>query len=110
VKCHPCKMPPTDEHGFPLEEGSSCVRKFCRFWSSKHFSLPANYFIVNERALTPEDLAMKRALLRYVDSLEEVLMTDPKDPLGKRKILVKRFIDTELVLSEPSSERRREIF
>ncbi|MCI11898.1 hypothetical protein A2U01_0033000, partial [Trifolium medium] len=107
---HLFEMPPVDEEGFHLEECGTCVRKFRRFWSSKHFSLPDDFFIVGERSLTDKVLAMKRTLLRYVDSLEEVLMADPKDPLGKRKVLVKRFIDTELVLSEPSSERRREIF
>ncbi|MCI31614.1 hypothetical protein A2U01_0052826, partial [Trifolium medium] len=76
-----CNMPPTHEQGFPLEEGGTCVQV----------------------------LAMKRTLLKYVDSLEDVLITDPKDPF-KEKIFVKRFIDTELILSEPSSERRKGIF
>ncbi|MCH87228.1 hypothetical protein A2U01_0008094, partial [Trifolium medium] len=53
---------------------------------------------------------MKRALPKYVDSLGEVLIADPKDSSGRKKVLVKRYINTELVLSEPSSERRREIF
>ncbi|MCI23751.1 hypothetical protein A2U01_0044933, partial [Trifolium medium] len=50
---------------------------------------------------------MKRTLLKYVDFLEDVLITDPKDPLKKRKIFVKRIIDMELILSEPSSKDGR---
>ncbi|MCI42999.1 hypothetical protein A2U01_0064236, partial [Trifolium medium] len=79
-------MPPTDEQGFPLEEGVSCVRKFHKFWSFKHFSLPADYFVVEDHELTPKVLAVKRTLLKYVDSLEDVSMTDPKDSSGRKKI------------------------
>ncbi|MCI15542.1 hypothetical protein A2U01_0036680, partial [Trifolium medium] len=100
---HLCKMLPTDEQGFPLEECSSCIRKFRKFWSSKHFSFSVDDYIIDDYELSKEVLVLKRAVLKFVDSLEEVPITDPKDPSGKRKIFKKRFI-------EPSSEKRRNIF
>ncbi|MCI45211.1 hypothetical protein A2U01_0066450, partial [Trifolium medium] len=53
---------------------------------------------------------MNHALLRYVDSFDDVLVADPQGSSGRKKVFVKRYIDTELVISEPSSERRKEIF
>ncbi|MCH85408.1 hypothetical protein A2U01_0006254, partial [Trifolium medium] len=51
-----------------------------------------------------------RILRKFVDSLEAVPVPDPCDPSGKRMTFHKRYIDTELILSEPSSVKRDVIF
>ncbi|MCI15883.1 hypothetical protein A2U01_0037022, partial [Trifolium medium] len=106
---HLSDLAPTDDHRWLLEGATPCVRKFRKFWSARHFSLPASDY-VNTDDLCPEAAASGRILQKFVDDLELESVSDSRDPSGHRRVFRKRYIDTELVLSEPSSMKRDAIF
>ncbi|MCH79915.1 hypothetical protein A2U01_0000676, partial [Trifolium medium] len=104
-----CTLAPTDDHGWLLNFADVCSRKFRHYWSWRHFTLPV-LDCVNEGNLTNDAAASERALRNYVNSLEDVVVPDPRDPSGKKRVFRKRYNDTELILSEPSSKGRDVIF
>ncbi|MCI55881.1 hypothetical protein A2U01_0077132, partial [Trifolium medium] len=74
-----CTLAPTDDHGWLLDGAVPCSRKFRHHWSRSHFTLPVLDYVSTGR-LAEDAAASGRALRRYVDSLEAVSVSDPRDP------------------------------
>ncbi|MCI06342.1 hypothetical protein A2U01_0027401, partial [Trifolium medium] len=79
---HLCTLAPTDDYGWPLDGGDLCSRKFRKYWSKRHFTLPVLDY-VNKGELTDNVAASERVLRRYVDSLEMVYVPVPETLLVK---------------------------
>jgi hypothetical protein len=96
---HLCKMTATDDQGFALE-GEFCCSRFRKYWSRSFYSKPLTKFVYPDNKLSKADIATKWLLSKFVGSLEAEPVPDSRYPSSQRKVLVNRYIDTELLLSD----------